>query len=94
MKMVVLEEKFYGFCFSLPSHEKCVLSGFVRSGRVDLGTGALRVFGYVGYGWSRTASTYSSPSSANAYYLDFNPSGVTPSSNDIRWYGFPVRCLV
>ncbi len=94
MKMVVLEEKFYGFCFSLPSHEKCVLSGFVRSGRVDLGTGALRVFGYVGYDWPRSAGTYSSPTSADAYNLYFHPSGVHPSGNFYRWAGFPVRCLV
>ena len=82
------------FCFSLPSHEKCVLSGFVRSGGVNLVNGSLRDFGYHGFGWSRIAKTYSSPTSANAYSLYFNPSGVYPSANYNRWNGRPVRCLV
>ncbi len=67
---------------------------FVHSGWVHLNISGLRYVGLDGYGWSRAAKTYSSPTSAYAYYLDFDPSGVTPSSNDIRWYGFPVRCLV
>ena len=96
MKMVVLEEKFYGFCFSLPSHEKCVLSDFVRSGRVDLGTGALRGFGIGGNDWSGVAAGYAGPlsGSTKAYDLSFNASGVYPSANYVRWYSFPVRCLV
>ncbi len=67
---------------------------FVRSGWVNLKNSALRSFGFDGDGWSRVASTYSSPTSATAYYLYFNPSDVGSSRSNPRWQGFPVRCLV
>ncbi len=67
---------------------------FIRSGWVNLNTSALGYFGYNGFGWSRTAISYSSPTSADAYNLGFAPSGVGPSNNYTRWRGFPVRCLV
>ena len=67
---------------------------FVRSGWVNLDNSALGRFGCLGLGWSRSASSYSSHGPANAYYLDFNPSGVNPSGNINRWSAFPVRCLV
>ena len=69
--------------------------GFVRSGTVDLNTGALRNFGIHGYGWSRIATVYGAGTwDAKAYDLYFGASGVYPSSDNVRWYGFPVRCLV
>ena len=69
--------------------------GFVRSGNVALNTGAMRNFGIHGYGWSRIATVYGAGTwAAKAYNLLFNASGVSPSSNYVRWFGFPVRCLV
>ena len=69
--------------------------GFVRSGHVALNTGAMRNFGIHGYGWSRIATVYGAGTwDAIAYYLNFYASGVAPSGNNVRWYGFPVRCLV
>ena len=68
---------------------------FVRSGTVPLNNGALRGYGESGWGWSRSAVAYGSATSANAYPLYFNPSVVNPSNGpDLRYYGFPVRCLV
>ena len=68
---------------------------FVRSGLVILHTGTLRYFGYHGYDWSRSSVAYSSATSANAYGLFATASGVYPSNGpDLRYYGFPVRCLV
>ena len=68
---------------------------FVRSGWVNLNNSALRNFGLVGYGWSRSSVAYSSATSANAYYLLFNADTVYPSFGPFnRYYGFPVRCLV
>ena len=68
---------------------------FVRSGYVDLNTGALRNFGINGYDWSRIATVYGAGTwNAKAYNLNFNASGVNPSNNNVRWNGFPVRCLV
>ena len=67
----------------------------VRSGGVRLDHGALRRSGESGWGWSRSAVAYGSATSANAYPLYFNPSVVNPSNDpDLRYYGFPVRCLV
>ncbi len=69
--------------------------GFVRSGTVDLNTGALRNFGINGNGWSRVATVYGAGIwDARAYNLGFAPSGVGPSNNHVRWVGLPVRCLV
>ena len=68
---------------------------FVRSGFVPLHTGALRGFGNGGYSWSRIAAVYGAGTwDAKAYNLDFSASGVNPSGDYVRWYGFPVRCLV
>ena len=67
---------------------------FVRSGNIALNTGAMRSFGFDGNGWFRSATTYSSPTSASAYFLVFDPSGVYPSNYYNRWSVFPVRCLV
>ena len=68
---------------------------FARSGNINLNFGALRGYGESGWGWSRSAMAYRSATSANAYLLVFNPSVVAPSYGPyLRWYGFPVRCLV
>ena len=68
---------------------------FVRSGGVDLNTGALRVFGIHADGWSHIATAYGAGTwDAKAFYLNFYASGVNPSNNNVRWFGFPVRCLV
>lgn len=58
---------------------------FVRSGFVDLGTGALRGFGIGGNDWSGVAAGYAGPlsGSTKAYDLSFNASGVYPSA---VWY--------
>ena len=69
---------------------------FVRSGDVDLATGALRDFGINGYDWSRSAMASGAGTwGAKAYYLGFRASGVNPSGGpNNRYFGFPVRCLV
>ena len=60
---------------------------FVRSGFVILDYGSLRYFGIYGYGWSSASRAFTSVTSATAYFLDFNASGVYPS------YG-PDRAIV
>ena len=67
---------------------------FVRSGFVDLYYGSLRAFGIYGYGWSSSSVAFTSVTSATAYGLHFNASGVYPSYGpDARWLAFPIRCL-
>ena len=67
---------------------------FVRSGNVGLNLGALRYFDLYGYGWSSASQAFSSVTSATAYDLGFNASGVLPSNGPgNRWNGFPLRCL-
>ena len=67
---------------------------FVRSGGVNLSYGSLRGFGFDGYGWSSISVAFTSVTSATAYYLNFNASGVYPSHGPYaRWGGFPIRCL-
>ena len=41
--------------------------------------------------WSGTGAGYASATSATAYDLNANASGVNPSNNNNRWNGFPVR---
>ncbi len=60
---------------------------FIYGGYV--GSGELYAAGSDGFYWSSTARDGS-----RAYYLYFNSSGVSPSFNDYRYYGFSVRCLV
>ncbi len=56
---------------------------------------ALRASGVDGRAWSRTATDYGTglwnTKSSRLYY---NISSVNASTADVRWYGFPVRCLV
>ena len=67
----------------------------VRSGYINLDYGSLRAFGRTGWDWSRSSVTYSSATSAGAYYLQFDPSTVDPSTGPhARWSGLPVRCLI
>ena len=67
---------------------------FVRSGFVDLYYGSLRAFGIYGYGWSSSSVAFTSVTSATAYYLGFNASGIGSSHGpNARWVGFPIRCL-
>ena len=57
--------------------------------------GALRGYGESGWGWSRSAVTYTSATSASIYPLYFSASAINPSNGPYtRWYSFPVRCLV
>ena len=66
---------------------------FVRSGHVDLYSGSLRAFGLNGYGWSSASRAFDQVTSATAYFLNFNASGVGPSGGpDHRWNSFPIRC--
>ncbi len=69
---------------------------FVRSGRLNLtvSAGTLGNAGVDGYEWSSRAATYTSSTSATAYYLGFNASTVYPSYGPYeRWRGRPLRCL-
>ena len=62
---------------------------FVCSGWVNVGTeyeGVVRVIGYHGYGWARTAE-----SSTYAYRLNANPTYIGPLDYVDRWSGFPIR---
>ena len=60
---------------------------FVRGGLVSPGSD-LRFAGLEGYYWSSVSyGRYS------AYYLRFYPSGVNPSDDYTRHYGFSVRCV-
>ncbi len=68
---------------------------FVRSGDIHLATSSLRTLGRDNLAWSRTAVNYLSNSSASSYIMDFDGSGVYPTTGpNNRYYGFPVRCLV
>ena len=62
----------------------------MRSGSITLlNHGYLRRADFYGYYWSRSGLA-----SNNAYFLNFTPSGVLPAgSPDIRYFGFPLRCL-
>jgi len=51
-------------------------------------SGFLNDAGSPGNYWSSTAYIIN-----GAYYLLFNSSGVYPSSNYYRYYGFSIRCL-
>ena len=67
-------------------------SSFVRSGNIDLSYGSLRVFGLDGYGWSSASGAFDQVTSATAYRLRFNASGVYPSDGpSYRWYSYPIR---
>ena len=70
---------------------------FVRSGHVSLANtaGTLRVAGTYGHYWSsRASSTNASGISVpSAYNLYFLASNVNPSYSDVRYRGFPLRCL-
>lgn len=86
--------KLRAYMFKKPPVEGGFLVYFVRSGRIDLGSGILRHFGDHGFGRSGTAVTYSSPTSAYAYNFTFTGWTAYPSDNYYRYIGFPVRCLV
>jgi uncharacterized protein (TIGR02145 family) len=63
-------------------------NNFIYSGNVY--GGSVNYRGSVGYYWPSTAY-----SSANAYSLLFNSSGVIPGINSgLKYYGWPVRCAV
>ncbi len=67
---------------------------FVRSGGVNLSYGSLRGFGFDGYGWSSISVAFTSVTSATAYDLHLNASGIGSSHGpNARWVGFPIRCL-
>ncbi len=69
---------------------------FVRSGYVDppVTAGTFRYAGQWGYDWSSRAAAYTSSTSASAYNLGFNATGVNPSGGpNNRHYAFSLRCL-
>ncbi len=70
-----------------------MLKVLVRSGTVGIDIGCLWHIGFYGYGWSSTAAEYASASVATVYRLRFDAVDVTPSLNNHRWNGFPLRCL-
>ena len=61
---------------------------FIRSGLVYTDGGGVYNVGQILYGWSHTVSSTSS-----IYNLGVYPTGVYPSNDGPRWYGFPLRCL-
>ena len=65
----------------------------VRSGWLNLNGNSLAYFGINGYSWSNTTNIYS-PTTANAYDLNFYTTEVRPTFANARRLGFPVRCLV
>jgi len=59
-----------------------------------LNNGSVRSSGLDARGWSRTGVGYASATSATAYNLNANASGVNPSNGpNNRYNGFPVRPL-
>ena len=65
----------------------------VRSGWLNLNGNSLAYFGINGYSWSNITNIYS-PTTANAYDLNFYTTEVLPTFANARRLGFPVRCLV
>jgi uncharacterized protein (TIGR02145 family) len=65
-----------------------VVTSYPASGNRNNASGAVNNEWNNGYYWS------ASPNSAtNAYSLNFNSGGVNPQNNNVRGYGFPVRCV-
>ena len=60
---------------------------FVRSGHVT--GGMLGSAGVASIVWSSTVS-----GATSGYNLSFDSSRINPADSDIRYYGFPVRCLL
>ena len=58
-----------------------------RSGYID--GGSLNNAGGYGIYWSSTALN-----SERARFLGFDPSGVNPESNNYRYRGFSIRCVL
>lgn len=50
-----------------------------------------------GTGWSSVGSNgvywSNTPNGSLAYYLYFDSGNITPGNNNLRNYGFPVRCV-
>ncbi len=63
----------------------------VRSGHTHY-DGRTEWSGINGYNWSSRA--YTNAGFQNSFNLNFNASGVNPSNNNNRFWGFPLRCLV
>ena len=59
---------------------------FVRPGLIN--GGALNDSGVIGFYWSSTVSSW-----ANAYYLYFNGTDISPARNYVRYSGRSVRCV-
>ncbi len=89
----------YGLASSVAAGQYNIASAplyFVRSGDVDLHTTTVtfRYAGGVGDWWSSRTGTYTSSTSATAYYFQVEPSRVLPSYGpSVRWLGFSLRCL-
>ena len=67
---------------------------FVRSGHVYPYGGSLRFFGLDGRSWSSASRAFTSVTSATAYRLRFDASGVNPSDGPgDHWRAYPIRCL-
>ena len=69
----------------------------VRSGNINRNNGALPRLGSYGRAWSSSAANYAGPfnDSTRAYRLGFNEAEIVSAQGPVvRWYGFPVRCLV
>ncbi len=68
--------------------------GFVRSGMIHLPSSSSRYLGEREYMWSRSASFYNDTWKNQARTLDVHITSINPSGDNLRWHGFPVRCLV
>ena len=70
-----------------------MLFNFVRSGVIVIYFGRLVNASIGSYGWSRSADSYSSSTSAYAQNLDFYVPSTLPSDYNDRYYATPLRCL-
>ncbi|MDD3211528.1 MAG: hypothetical protein PHH34_10345, partial [Bacteroides graminisolvens] len=80
-----------GYSSNSFSNYSILLTGigyYPASGYRYYSTGAFNVVGTYGFYWS------ASPNSTYGYSLYFNSSGsVNPADNNLRAYGFSVRCV-
>ena len=67
---------------------------FVRSGVINSRFSSLRYAGIASFGWESAAGPFTSVSSTDAYYSNFDDSKVHLSNGPHgRITGFPIRCL-
>ncbi len=65
----------------------------VRSGHVGLRHSSIEAIGLAGINWSNITTYYHINSDARSYALDFHDVNISTSFNNLRQFGFSVRCL-